>query len=46
MGTAITLTSSDPATTIRYTVNGADPTASDTTLASGGEHPPDDELHL
>jgi len=35
-GTAITLTSSDPATTIRYTVNGADPTSSDTAIASGG----------
>jgi hypothetical protein len=39
-GTAITLTSSDGAATIRYTVNGADPTASDTPIASGGN------LHL
>jgi hypothetical protein len=39
-GTAIALTSSDPAATIRYTVNRADPTANDTAIASGGN------LHL
>jgi alpha-tubulin suppressor-like RCC1 family protein len=34
-GSAVTVTSPDPAATLRFTLNGIDPTASDLTIASG-----------